>query len=117
MARVTKKFADDFDLVVRTWVARGENTQDEVDELRARLRVDLAPGAGLPAPTFKNVRVEGWRPLTHEQRVQMWADTFAGLADEIRCDAARGANIRAEVRAAREAMERRAEMAAARESA
>lgn len=108
MARVSKQFADDFALVTQTWMKRGEHTPEEIDHLRQALRVELAPGSGLPCPVVNGERVKGWRALTYDERVQCWTDTFAGLADEIRTDRARSERIAAEVRAAREKTVRRA---------
>ena len=102
MARVSQQFAKDFDLVTATWVKRGEHTPEEIEHLRSRLRVELSPGTGVPAPRINGQVVKGWRPLTHEQRVQCYSDTFADWADQIRRDQARAERIRAEVRAERQ---------------
>lgn len=103
MARVSQQFAKDFELVTTTWMKRGDHTPQEIETLRARLRVELSPGPGLPHPIINGVRVKGWRPLTHEQRVQCYTDTFADWADQIRHDQARAERIKAEVRAERAA--------------
>lgn len=101
MARVSKQFADDFNLVTETWMKRGEHTPEEIQMLRQRLRVELAPGPGLPHPIVNGEPVQGWRPLDHDQRVQCYTDCFADWADQIRRDDARRERIKAEVRAAK----------------
>lgn len=102
MARVSRQFLEDFDLVTQTWIAWGEHTEAEVERLRQVLRVALSPGPGMPHPIIDGEPVKGWRPLTYEERMQCWSDTFAGLADEIRRDRARSERIAAAVRAERE---------------
>jgi hypothetical protein len=102
MARVSKQFSEDFELVTTTWVKRGDHTPEEIKMLRDRLRVELSPGLGLPTPVINGQPVKGWRPLTHDERVQCYSDTFADWADAIRRDQARAERIRAEVRAERE---------------
>lgn len=101
MARVTRQFMDDFELVTSTWVKRGEHTQQEVEALRARLRVEMSPGPGLPQPVIRGEPLKGWLPRTHEERVQCYTDVFSDWADRIRRDEERAARIRAEVRASR----------------
>lgn len=107
MARVTKQFVDDFELVTSTWMRRGEHTPDEIQALRARLRVELSPGPGLPVPLINGEPVKGWRQLDYDERVQCYTDIFADWADAIRRDIERSARIRAEVRAEKEAEKRR----------
>lgn len=102
MARVSKQFSDDFQLVTETWMKRGEHTPDEIAHLRQCLRVELAPGPGMPHPVVNGEPVKGWRPLDHDQRVQCYSDTFADWADAFRRDQARSERIRAEVRAEKE---------------
>lgn len=98
MARVSKQFSEDFDLVTQTWMKRGEHTPKEIELLRSRLRVELAPGPGLPHPVINGEPVKGWRALDHDQRVQCYSDTFADWADQIRRDQSRAERIRNEVR-------------------
>lgn len=102
MARVSKQFSEDFELVTQTWMKRGEHTPEEIKMLRDRLRVELSPGPGLPVPLVNGEPVKGWRQLDHEQRVQCYTDLFADMADAIRRDLARSERIRAEVRAEKE---------------
>jgi hypothetical protein len=100
MARVSRQFAADFELVTQTYVARREMTQDEAETMRERVRVELSPGPGLPAPRDSDGNIfEGWSPMTHEERIAAYTETFSRLAGEIRSDIARSERIRAEVRA------------------
>lgn len=99
MARVSKEFKADFDLVTQTWVKHGEHTQAEMDKLREVLRVELSPGPGLPHPRINGEYVKGWRPLSQEQRVEAYTKAFADWAAEIRRDEARSARIKAESKA------------------
>lgn len=98
MARVSKQFSEDFELVTQTWMKRGDHTPEEIKMLKDRLRVELSPGPGLPHPIINGEPVKGWRPLTFDERVQCYSDTFADWADAIRRDTARSERIRAEVR-------------------
>lgn len=104
MARVSKEFADNFDLVTRTWIGRGDHTESEIAKLKDALRVELAPGPGLPHPVINGERVQGWRPLSHEQRVDAYTKAFADWAAEIRRDMVRKERIKAEVREHRESL-------------
>lgn len=108
MARVSKKFSEDFELVTTTWINRGDSSHQEIEQLKARLRVELSPGPGLPHPVMNGEPVQGWRQLTHEQRVQCYTDVFASWADAIRRDRETADRIRAEMAEEREARERRA---------
>lgn len=108
MARVSKQFSDDFELVTQTWMKRGEHTPEEIADLKRKLRVELSPGPGLPAPLCNGKPIKGWRQLDHEQRVQCYTDLFADMADAMRRDNERAERIRAEVRAEKEAAKRKA---------
>ena len=103
MARVSKQFSEDFELVTQTWMRRGEHAPDEIKMLRQRLRVELAPGPGLPHPIVNGEPVKGWRALDHDQRVQCYTDCFGDWADAIRRDLARSERIRAEMQQRRAA--------------
>jgi hypothetical protein len=102
MARVSPQFSADFELVTTTWIQRREHTKEEIDHLRQCLRVELSPGPGMPHPVVGGVRVKGWVPRDHAQRVQCYSDTFAGWADSMRRDAERSERIRAEMASAKE---------------
>lgn len=102
MARVSKQFADDFSLVTSTWIKRGEHTESEIAQVKDALRVELAPGPGLPHPVINGEHVKGWRALSQEQRVEAYTKAFADWAAEIRRDEANSARIRAEVEAWKE---------------
>lgn len=102
MARVSREFAANFDLVTSTWVKRGEHSQKEIDELRQALRVELSPGPGLPHPRINGEYVQGWKPRSHEERVKAYELAFADWATEIRRDEARSARIKAETQAWKE---------------
>ena len=102
MARVSQQFAKDFDLVTKTWIERKEHTPREVEHLRQCLRVELSPGPGLPHPIHNGQPVKGWNVRTHEERIAIYAETFADWADQIRRDIERKERIKAEVRAAKE---------------
>lgn len=98
MARVSKRFAEDYELVTQTWIKRGDHTEAEMAKLKDALRVELSPGDGLPHPVINGWRVEGWRPLSQEQRIEAYTKAFADWAAEIRRDEANSARIREEVR-------------------
>lgn len=98
MARVSKQFAEDYELVTKTWVSRGEHTAEEMAKLKDALRVELAPGPGLPHPRINGEYVKGWRALNQDQRVDAYSKAFADWASEIRRDTARRDRIKAEVR-------------------
>lgn len=102
MARVSKQFSEDFNFVTSTWINRGEHTAAEIAKVKDALRVELAPGPGLPHPTINGEKVKGWRPLDHEQRVEAYTKAFADWAAEIRRDEANSARIKAETKAWKE---------------
>lgn len=88
MATVTKKFRDDFELWAADRIAKCEWTSEGIEELRAALRIDFAPGpdqlrAGCSIITAAGVEM----PSTmddHEERYRFWANFFAAEADAIR---------------------------------
>lgn len=102
MARVSREFAANFDLVTSTWIARGEHSAKEIEQLRQVLRVELSPGPGVPHPRINGELVMGWNPRSHEERVKAYELAFADWATEIRRDEARSARIKAETQAWKE---------------
>lgn len=104
MARVSRQFAEDFDLVTQTYIRYRDMTKDEAEKMRERIRVELSPGPGLPAPRDSDGNVfEGWSPSTQEERIAAYTETFSRLAGEIRSDLARSERIKAERKAEKEA--------------
>lgn len=87
MAAVTKQFRDDFETWAADRVAAGWFSGGDVEEIRATLRRDLAPG---PDTLRAGVVVMvGSVPVPaaiddHEQRYRLWAEFLAGEAEAIR---------------------------------
>lgn len=107
MARVSREFSENFDLVTQTWVLRGEHTAKEIDQLRQSLRVELSAGPGLPHPRINGVLVQGWRPRDQADRVAAYELAFADWAKTIRRERATSERIAAEVRAENESNKNR----------
>lgn len=88
MATVTRQFKEDFDTWANDRIACGQFTQPEMDDLKALLRIDFAPGqdqlrAGYSFLNEKGITI----PATiddHEERYRVWSDYFAAEANTIR---------------------------------
>lgn len=85
---VTKQFKEDFE----TWSAErikfGDFTTQEMDEFKAMLRKDLAPGKdqlreGLEVINAAGVKVPAMID-NYEDRIKAWTDYFAHCAKAIR---------------------------------
>lgn len=88
MATVTRKFRDDFEIWASDQIVRGQFTQNEMDEFKDMLRIDLTPGPdqlreGLTLINAAGVEV----PATiddHERRYRLWAGFFSAEAEATR---------------------------------
>jgi len=88
MARVTRKFCDDFDTWAADRLTKGEFTPADMVEFKDMVRRDLTPGPdqireGLTIIIAAGVEV----PATiddHERRHELWADYFEIEAEAIR---------------------------------
>jgi hypothetical protein len=88
MATVTRKFRDDFDTWAAHKVNAGEFTTEGIEELKAMLRKDFAPGPdqlreGITVIIAAGVEVPAAID-DHEERYRLWADFFSVEADAIR---------------------------------
>lgn len=85
---VTKQFKEDFDTWAEYKLKWGDFSKEEMDELKAMLRKDLAPGEdqlrqGLTLINAAGVEVPAMID-NYEDRIKCWTDYFAACAKEIR---------------------------------
>jgi hypothetical protein len=87
MARVTRRFKENFDVWARWKIERGDFTEAEMEEFREAVRRDLAPGPD----TNRNgltVIVGGVEVSAAiddpEERARLWDEFFADEAECIR---------------------------------
>lgn len=80
MAKVTKRFRDNFDLYAEDRLASGEFTEEEMIELKALIRKDLEPGPDQIRKEVDCLMVAGVKiPATiddEEQRYKLWDEFF-----------------------------------------
>lgn len=81
MATVTRKFRDDFEIWAADRIASGTWTSEEIEELKAMLRVDFSPGpdqlrAGLTVISAAGVEVPAMID-DHEERYRLWSEFFS----------------------------------------
>lgn len=86
--RVTKQFKDDFDTWAADRLSAGIFTQEEMDGLKAMLRIDFAPGPDQLRAGYKVINAAGVTiPAAidnHEERYRVWTAYFADEAAQIR---------------------------------
>ena len=88
MATVTRKFRDDFELWANARIESGDWTREEIEELKAMLRIDFSPGpdqlrAGLTVISAAGVEVPAMID-DHEERYRLWSEFFSAKAARTR---------------------------------
>lgn len=85
---VTKQFAEDFKLWSDFRVSEGEYTPEEMEQLKAQVRAELAPGPDQFRKSYSvltELGVEIPAAIDDQaKRVALWAGFFADEADQIR---------------------------------
>lgn len=85
---VTKQFKEDFDTWAADRIKWGDFSPSEMDEFKAMLRQDMAPGKdqlrdGLDVIKAAGVTVPAMID-NHEERIKLWSEFFAQSAKAIR---------------------------------
>ena len=86
--RVTKQFKDDFDTWAADRLSTGQFSKEEMDEFKAMLRIDFAPGPDQLRAGYETINAAGVTiPVaidSHEERYRVWTAYFADEAAQIR---------------------------------
>jgi hypothetical protein len=86
--RVTKQFKDDFDTWAEDRLSTGKFSKEEMDEFKAMLRIDFAPGPDQLRAGYETINAAGVKiPVAidnHEERYRVWTAYFADEAVQIR---------------------------------
>ena len=86
--RVTKQFKDDFDAWAADRLESGAFSQKEMDDFKAMLRIDFAPGPDQLRAGYEVINAAGVAiPVAidnHEERYRVWSVYFADEASQIR---------------------------------
>ena len=88
MATVTRQFKEDFDAWAAYKVQHKDFSSQEIEELKALLRIDFAPGPDQLRANYKIISEAGIEvPAAidnHEERYRVWSVFFADEAEQIR---------------------------------
>ena len=93
--RVTKQFKDDFDTWADDRLRSGQFSPSEMDEFKAMLRIDFAPGPDQLRAGYEVINAAGVTiPVAiddHAERYRVWSVFFADEASQIRASYRRAA--------------------------
>jgi len=88
MAKATRVFRDNFDAWSQHKISAGDFTAQEIDDLRALIRIDLTPGPDQMRDECELFNANGVKiPATiddHEDRYKLWDGFFAAEVADIR---------------------------------